>query len=94
VIGLVEVVSVTKKGQATIPKKYREKYGIKGKAVIEEGEEGIILKPLPSPNEDFGSLKSVFEGKSSRQLLKESRKEEVMKEKELMKRAGAVGLRL
>ena len=91
-IALVEIVSVTKKGQATIPKRYREKYGIKGKVVIEEGEEGIILKPLPSPNVDFGSLKMVFKGKSSRQLLEESRKEEFMKEKDLMKRAGEAGL--
>ena len=28
---MVEVVSVTKKGQATIPKRLREKYGIKNK---------------------------------------------------------------
>jgi len=57
---LVEIVSVTKKGQATIPKRLRDKYGIKGKALIEESEEGILLKPLPSPKDDFGSLKSIL----------------------------------
>ena len=62
---LVEVVSVTKKGQATIPKRLRRKYGIKDKVLIEEDEKGIVLKPLPSPDEDFGSLKLIFKGKSS-----------------------------
>lgn len=91
---MVEVVSVTKKGQATIPKKLREKYGIKGKVLIEEDEKGILLKPLPSPDEDFGSLKPIFKEKSSRKLLEEARREEFEKEKERMKRAGAAGLRL
>jgi antitoxin PrlF len=50
------VVRVNKKGQATIPKNLRKKYGIKDKALIEENERGIILKPLPSPSDDFGSL--------------------------------------
>lgn len=91
---LGEIVSVTKKGQATIPKRLRKKYGIKRKALVEEAERGIILKPLPSPDEDFGSLKSIFKGKSSRELLQEARKEESDKEKELVKRAGATDLRL
>ncbi len=71
--GMVEVVSVTKKGQATIPKKLRKKYGIKDKVVVEESENGILFKPLPSPNDDFGSLKQAFKSKSSKQLLQEAR---------------------
>ena len=38
---------------------------------IEENEKGIILKPLPSPRDDFGSLKTVFKGKTSQELVKE-----------------------
>ncbi|MEM3549544.1 MAG: AbrB/MazE/SpoVT family DNA-binding domain-containing protein [Candidatus Bathyarchaeia archaeon] len=91
---MVEIVSVTKKGQATIPKRLRKKYGIKGKVLIEESEKGILLKPLPSPEMDFGSLKSIFKGKTSRELLQEARKEEFEREKELAKHAGAVNLRL
>jgi AbrB family looped-hinge helix DNA binding protein len=91
---LVEIVSVTKKGQATIPKRLRKKYGIKSKVLIEEDEKGIVLKPLPSPDEDFGSLKTIFKGKSSRELLEEARREEFDKEKEWAKRAGASDLRL
>ncbi|MEM2921750.1 MAG: AbrB/MazE/SpoVT family DNA-binding domain-containing protein [Candidatus Bathyarchaeia archaeon] len=91
---MVEIVSVTKKGQATIPKSLREKYGIKSKVLVEEDEKGILLKPLPSPTEDFGSLKTIFKGKTSRELLQEARKEEFDREKELVKHAGAVNLRL
>lgn len=91
---LVEVVSVTKKGQATIPKRLRKKYGIKSKVLIEEDEKGIVLKPLPSPDEDFGSLKHIFKGKNSKELLQEARREEFNKEKEWVKRAGAADLRL
>ena len=77
--GLVQIISVTRKGQATIPKRLREKYGIKGKIVIEKDEKGILIKPLPSPNDDYGSLKSAFKGKTTRQLIEEARKEESTK---------------
>ena len=86
---MVEVVSVTKKGQATIPKKLRKKYGIKDKVLIEENENGIILKPLPSPNDDFGSLKIVFKGRTAQELLKEARSEEFTKDQEWIKRVGS-----
>jgi len=89
---LVEVVTVTKKGQATIPKRLRKKYGIKDKVIVEETERGIVLKPLPSPSDDFGSLKSVFKGKSARELLEEARREEFAKDKERVKRGGASNL--
>jgi len=89
---LVEVVCVTKKGQATIPKRLRKKYGIKDRVLIEENEHGIILKPLPSPNEDFGSLKSVFKGKTAKGLLQEARREEFVKDKERLERAGTAGI--
>ena len=79
---MVEVVSVTKKGQATIPKRLRKKYGIKNKVVFEENECGIVLKPLPSPSDERGSLKEVFKGKTARQLLDEARKEEVAEDME------------
>jgi antitoxin PrlF len=83
---MVQVVSVTKKGQATIPKKLRKKYGIKDKVLIEENEKGIILKPLPSPTDDFGSLKIVFKGRTAQELLKEARSEEFTKDQERIKR--------
>jgi len=87
---LVEVSSVTKKGQATIPKRLRQKYGIKDKVMFEENECGIVLKPLPSISEEYGSLKGFFQGKTARQLLKEARKEEFAQEKEFERRARKV----
>ena len=74
---MVEVVSVTKKGQATIPKRLRIKYGIKTKLVVEETECGIVLKPLPSPEHDLGSLKDVLQGRNLTTVLEEAQKEEL-----------------
>lgn len=83
------VVSVTKKGQATIPKKLRKKYGIKDKVLmVEEDGKGILIKPLPSPHEEFGSLKGLFEGKTAKEVLEEGRKEDYEREKRLLRIAG------
>jgi AbrB family looped-hinge helix DNA binding protein len=83
---LVEVSTITKKGQATIPKRLRQKYGLKDKVMFEESECGLVLKPLPSPSEMRGSLKKYFKGKTARQLLDEARKEEIAEDKELERR--------
>ncbi len=82
-----QVVSVTKKGQVTIPKRLRDKYGIKDKVIFEENECGIVLKPVPTPADLMGSFKAYAKGKTARQLLEEARKEEFAKEKEQMKHA-------
>lgn len=83
------VVSVTKKGQATIPKKLRQKYGIKDKVLlVEEEGKGIVIKPLPSPQEGFGILKPYANGKTARELLEEGRKADYEREKRLLKIAG------
>ena len=80
------VVSVTKKGQATIPKKLREKYGIKDKALlVEEDGKGILLKPLPSPYDEIGSLKHLFPGKTAKEVIEEGRKEDYEREKRLLR---------
>lgn len=76
--------SVTKKGQATIPKRLREKFGIKDKVIVIETEEGILLKPLPKPEDDLGSLRKLFKGKTSREILAEARKEDAGRERELL----------
>lgn len=62
--------------------------------MMEEAEREILLKPVPSPDEDFGFLKSVFKGKCSKDLLAEARREEFKKETERVKRVGATDLRL
>ena len=78
---------MTKKGQATIPKRLRTKYHIKDKVIFEEKECGLVLKAVPTPDDLFGSFKKFAKGKTARQLLEEARREEFAKDRELMKRA-------
>jgi len=85
---LVRVVSVTKKGQATIPKDLRDKLGVKDKAIVIEMAEGILFKPLPTPEEEFGSLRGLFGSKTSREVLEEARTEDLAREKKLLERLG------
>ncbi len=80
-----QIVSVTKKGQATIPKEMRERHGIRKKALVVEIEEGILVKPLPKPSADRGSLKTILKDKTSREVLFEVRKEELRRERQLLK---------
>jgi AbrB family looped-hinge helix DNA binding protein len=87
------VVSVTKKGQATIPKKLREKYNIKTKVLlVEEVGKGILLKSLPSPAEEFGSLKDLYPRKTAHEVLDDCRKEDYEREKRLLKLADQANL--
>ena len=84
---MTRVVSVTKKGQATIPKDLREKFKVGDKVLVVETDEGILFKPLPRPEDEFGSLKDLFEGRSAREILDEARSQDLMREKELLKAA-------
>lgn len=51
---MVEVIgNVSKKEQITIPKKLREKYGIKDKALlVKQDGKGLLLKPFPTPSDE------------------------------------------
>jgi len=81
---MTKVVSVTKKGQATIPKELREKFGVVDKVLVVETEEGILFKPLSRPEDEFGSLKEVFQGKTAREILDEARTSDLIREKRLL----------
>lgn len=85
---MVRVVSITKKGQATIPKDLRDKFGLRDKALVLETSEGVLFKPLPTPGMDFGSLKELFKGKTSRGLLEEARAPDFARERRLERRKG------
>jgi len=78
-----QIVSITKKGQATVPKEMRKKYGIEKKALAVEMPEGILIKRLPSVGEEMGSLKKLFRKKTARELLSEARIMDVKREKKL-----------
>lgn len=49
---------ITKKGQMTIPVKYRRKYNFKeGVAVeFEETEDGLVIRPVPDIADSSGAL--------------------------------------
>ncbi|RRJ32671.1 AbrB/MazE/SpoVT family DNA-binding domain-containing protein [Halocatena pleomorpha] len=76
------VVSVTKHGQATIPKPFREKLGIDtpGKVLFRETEEGaVVVEHVRSPCEMRGFAKEHGEAttdKPATQLLQEKRERE------------------
>jgi looped-hinge helix DNA binding domain, AbrB family len=48
-----EVIKVSKKGQITIPKELRDKYVVQNKILIVEDEKGLLIKRLPSPNNEL-----------------------------------------
>lgn len=52
----LEVVRVSPKGQATIPKTLRERFGIEtpGEVFVYEDEGRIVIEPVPSPDELHG----------------------------------------
>jgi AbrB family looped-hinge helix DNA binding protein len=80
------VVSVTKKGQATIPKDLRKKFRVGDRVIVVETEDGILFKPLPNPEDDFGSLKSLFEGKTAKDILDGARAQDRTRERRLSER--------
>lgn len=60
-----KVVSLSQKGQATIPKELRDKHGIEpgGKVRIRENEAGdIVIEPVPTLREFRGAATSDFSG--------------------------------
>jgi len=85
---MVEIlVTVTKKGQATIPKELRDKHHMGKKILVVDTEEGVLLKHVPDPMMEKGSLRTVFKGKTSKQLVAEARSDEAKREKKLLRGA-------
>ncbi len=79
-------MKITKKGQATIPKKLREKFGFRDRAIVVESEEGIFLKPLPDISEEKGSIGELFKGRTAKEIIEEAREEDVRREEILERR--------
>jgi len=79
-----EVVAVTKNGQATIPKRFREKLGIEPpeKVVFRETETGdVVVERVPSPGEmrGFTAEKEPETGRRATEILREKREEDKRK---------------
>jgi bifunctional DNA-binding transcriptional regulator/antitoxin component of YhaV-PrlF toxin-antitoxin module len=75
------IVTVTKKGQATIPSKMRKRHKIGRKVLAVDTEAGILFKPVADPLQESGSLKELFGGSNSRQLIEAARSVEYQKER-------------
>jgi AbrB family looped-hinge helix DNA binding protein len=76
----METSTLTIKGQLLIPKRIRNKYGIKSgvKVIFEETEKGVIIRPM---NEDyFKSFRGILKSTGN---LKEEMKEMKVEEKRL-----------
>ena len=76
-----EVVAVTKHGQATIPKRFRERLGIDvpGKVLFRETEEGeIIVERVRSPGEmrGFAARSEATTDRPATEILREKREQD------------------
>ena len=72
---------VTSKGQIVIPKKIREKYGIRPSTSIHwvEKEEGILM--IPDPEDPIKAARGMFEGSGMLSAYLKDKKREKEKEK-------------
>lgn len=78
-----EVVSVSEKGQATIPKRLRDEHGITtpGKVRFTENEDGeIVVEPVPSLREMRGAATT---DRSGTEILREERERDEKRDERL-----------
>jgi bifunctional DNA-binding transcriptional regulator/antitoxin component of YhaV-PrlF toxin-antitoxin module len=75
------IVAVTKKGQATIPSKLRKKHKIGKRVLVIDTDAGVLLKAIADPVVEKGSLKGLFAGAGSRELIEEARSIEYRRER-------------
>jgi len=82
------VVRVSRKGQATIPKPLREKFGIEtpGEVFVYESDGRIVLEPVPSLDELHGIHAGDHEPGEVLAKVRESRAEERRHEAERAER--------
>ena len=79
-----EVIRVSSKGQATIPKELRERFGIEapGKVFIREQEGKIVVEPIPSVEEMQGIHAGRYEKGEVLRHLREMNEEDKQFERE------------
>lgn len=78
------VIRVSKKGQATIPKELRERFGIDtpGKVLIHEEDGKIVVEPLPPVEEMQGVHAGRYEQGDVLDHLQEMKDEDKQLERE------------
>lgn len=79
-----KVIRVSRKGQATIPKELREKFGIEtpGRVFIHEEDGKIVVEPLPSVSEMQGVHAGRYEKGEVLEKLREMKAEDKRLERE------------
>ena len=83
------IVSVTEKGQATIPKRLREKHGIPapGRVKFAENDDGeIVVRPVGSMREFRGLERESEDERPATAILREERERDKQRADELIER--------
>lgn len=88
-----KVVSVSSRGQATIPKEFREELGIEtpGRVKFVRTEDGeILVRPIRSVTDLRGVLtkKTDERGRTGTELLRAERNRDKIREEQLLRRHG------
>lgn len=85
-----EIIRVSKKGQATIPKDLRERFGIDtpGRVYIHEEDGKIVVEPLPSVDEMQGIHAGRYEKGEVLDHLREMKEEDKQFERDREERLG------
>ncbi|RQG92350.1 AbrB/MazE/SpoVT family DNA-binding domain-containing protein [Natrarchaeobius chitinivorans] len=87
--GEERIVSVTEKGQATIPKQLREKHGIPapGRVKFVENEDGeIVVRPVGSMREFRGLERDSDEDRPATATLREERERDTQRTDDVVDR--------
>jgi len=86
-----DVIRVSKKGQATIPKELRERFGIEtpGKVLIYEDEGNIVVEPLPSVGEMQGVHADRYERGDVLDHLQEMKEADKQRERDESRESGS-----
>ncbi|RQG86653.1 AbrB/MazE/SpoVT family DNA-binding domain-containing protein [Natrarchaeobius halalkaliphilus] len=83
------IVSVTEKGQATIPKRLREKHGIPAPGrvkFVENDDEEIVVRPVGSMREFRGLERESDDERPATAILREEREREKQRADETVER--------
>ncbi|EMA56136.1 AbrB/MazE/SpoVT family DNA-binding domain-containing protein [Halococcus thailandensis] len=83
-----EIIRVSQKGQATIPQRLREKFGIDtpGEVLVYEDEGRIIVEPLPPAEDLHGIHAGEHEPGEVLEKVREVNDEEKQREEEIAER--------
>jgi AbrB family looped-hinge helix DNA binding protein len=74
----VEVISVSKNGQVTVPEELRERFGIEApeRVLVREVDETVVVEPLPSVEEMRGIHAGDYEAGAVLFHLQEMRRKD------------------